>query len=183
MPYRYIYMRKKTLTSVFFLTKCHLRCTILILAKNSFCKCFLELKNTLVFTTWELISLKFVKNLSPLIVIFEEVQASSFVIGHDREGEENCSVSGGWLVASYIMSNLRINIKPVFIQSINNKTFWQFQTGIGTEMDYPRWLLVCNWTVAYVIGLYFESTVDHTRLVCSWTVAYIIGLYFDSWPH
>ena len=116
---------KKTLTGVFF-TKCHLRCSILILAKKSFCKCFLELTNTLVFTTWELISLKFVKNLSPLIVIFEEVQASSFVIGHDREGEENCSVRGGWLVASYIMSNLRINIKPVFIQSINNKTFWQF---------------------------------------------------------
>lgn len=123
MPYRYIYMRKKILLLAFFFTKGHLRCSILILAKKSFCKCFLELTNTLVFTTWELISLKFVKNLSPLIVIFEEVQASSFVIGHDREGEENCSVSGGWLVASYIMSNLRINIKPVFIQSINNKTF------------------------------------------------------------
>ena len=119
----YLHEKKKHLLEFFFLTKGHLRCSILILAKNSFCKCFLELKNTLVFTTWELISLKFVKNLSPLIVIFEEVQASSFVVGHDREGEENCSFSGGWLVASYIMSNLRINIKPVFIQSINNKTF------------------------------------------------------------
>ena len=106
------------------------------------------------FTTWELISLKFIKNLSPLIVIFEEVQASSFVIG---QGEENCSVSGGWLVASYIMSNLRINIMPVFIQSINNKTVLTVSNWVGTEMDYPRWLLVCSWTVAYVIGLYFDS--------------------------
>ena len=84
---------------------------------------FFRIKKYISIYYLEMIPIKFVKNLSPLIVVFEEVQASSFVVGHDREGEENCSFSGGWLVASYIMSNLRINIKPVFIQSINNKTF------------------------------------------------------------
>jgi len=40
----------KTLLA-FFITKGHLRLSILMLVKNAFCKCFLELKNTLVFTT------------------------------------------------------------------------------------------------------------------------------------
>ena len=48
---QHILRRKKTLLPVFFITNDHLRLSILILAKNAFCKCFLELKSTSVFTT------------------------------------------------------------------------------------------------------------------------------------
>ena len=49
----YFETKKKTLLlAIFFITKGYFRWSILILAKNAFCKCFLELKNTLVFTTW-----------------------------------------------------------------------------------------------------------------------------------
>ena len=42
---------KKTLLIAFLYHKRSLRLSISILAKNAFFKCFLELKNTLVFTT------------------------------------------------------------------------------------------------------------------------------------
>ena len=48
----YLEKKKKTLLLAFFITKGHLRWSILVSVKNAFCKCYLELKNTLAFKTW-----------------------------------------------------------------------------------------------------------------------------------